>query len=175
MDLDIVEAGSLGPLRRCDEGRRDRGDPVAVERFRDLPAVGVGNRGRGDCRPGIIAFAERQAALPRHMHRRLAAGVGELNAEAGTRRRDPSRRRERPRRRGLVVVAVEAEAAMGDAAAPFHAGRLDGDEAGPRHGEHHPVLDVPVGGRAVIGRVLAHGRDGNAVSEFYAPNTKRLK
>ena len=125
VDLDIVEAGPLGALCRRDEGGRDRGDPVAVERRRHMPAVGIGDGRGGDRLPGIVAPAEGRAALPRPVDGSLAPGMGELDAEAGARPRQPPRRGERACRRRLVAVAVKTEAAMGDAAAPFDAGRLD--------------------------------------------------
>ena len=68
----------------------------------------------------------------------------------------------------FAVVRIEAEAAMGDAAVALHMGRLDDDEAGSRISEHAEMGDVPVAGAAVIGAVLAHRRDDDAVVELDA-------
>ena len=55
----------------------------------------------------------------------------------------------------------------------LHRRRLEHDHAGPRDGELHQVLQVPVGGAAVGGRVLAHGRDDDAVRELDWADGKR--
>ena len=59
--------------------------------------------------------------------------------------------------RGLAVVGIEPEAAMTDAAMPLDVGHLGHHEAGARIGEHAEVSQVPVGGDAIVGAVLAHG------------------
>jgi len=55
---------------------------------------------------------------------------------------------------------------VADAAAPLDAGRLDHDQRRPGIGQHAKVVDVPVGRHAVVGAVLAHGGDHDAVREF---------
>jgi hypothetical protein len=71
------------------------------------------------------------------------------------------------RARNHVRLAVgEAEAAMRDAAAPLDVGRLDHDQIGARVGEHGKMAEVPIGGGPVVGAVLAHGRDDDAIVEF---------
>ena len=54
---------------------------------------------------------------------------------------------------------------MGDAAAPLHVGRLHHDQVRARVGEHGEMAEVPIGGGAVVGAVLAHGRDDDAILE----------
>ena len=66
----------------------------------------------------------------------------------------------------FAIVRIEPEAAVADAAAALDAGRLDHHQRRPGIGEHTEVVDVPVGGYAVVGAVLAHGRDHDAVREF---------
>ena len=75
----------------------------------------------------------------------------------------PARGCENARQRRLVGIRVEAQAAVRDAADALHGGRLDDDEAGAGDGELHQVLQVPVGGAAVLGGILAHGGDGDAI------------
>jgi hypothetical protein len=55
---------------------------------------------------------------------------------------------------------------MRDAAAPLDVGHLDGHHAGARERVHHPLLQVPVGRRAVVGGILAHRRYGDAVGKL---------
>jgi hypothetical protein len=69
---------------------------------------------------------------------------------------------------GFVVVAVEAEAALGDAAVALDVGRLEAEQAGARHRQHAVVDLVPGLGAAVDRRVLAHRRDDDAIGERHA-------
>ena len=55
---------------------------------------------------------------------------------------------------------------MADAAMPLHIGHFGDDETGTRIGEHAQMGHVPVGCRAIIGAILAHGRNDDAVREF---------
>ena len=70
-------------------------------------------RRRRDRLPGIVVGAERAAALPGQLRRGLAAGMGELDAEAGAVRRDLARRGERARGGRLVVVASRGRGSHG--------------------------------------------------------------
>ena len=79
------------------------------------------------------------------------------------------------RERRFAVVGIEPEAAVADAAAALDAGRLDHDQRGAGIGEHAEMIDVPVGGDAVVGAVLAHGRDDDAVRELEIGEPDRRK
>ncbi len=114
---------------------------------------------------GSSPAAERPTALPWALARGLASGMGELNGKARAGRRDAPRRIEHARERRFVGVGVEAETAVRDAAAALHAGRLDDHHASAGERQLHQVLQVPIRGRAIAGRVLAHGRDGDAVGQ----------
>src|SRR5262245_55556575 len=69
---------------------------------------------------------------------------------------------------GNMGVVIDAGAAMGDAAAPRHAGGLDENRC--RAAEHQPSMmdEVPVLHMAVDRLVLAHRRHDDAVSELAA-------
>ena len=67
------------------------------------------------------------------------------------------------RQRRLVVVGIKPEAAVGDTPAPLDVGRLDHHQIGARVGEHAEMAEMPIGSRAVVGAVLAHGRNDDAV------------
>jgi hypothetical protein len=59
---------------------------------------------------------------------------------------------------------------MGDAAAALHARRLDDDQAGAGQGELRLMLPVSDRiGAAIVGAVLAHRRDDDAVGQFERP------
>src|SRR5437016_175566 len=65
----------------------------------------------------------------------------------------------------FVVIGVEAKTAMADPAARLHARRLDHDKTGAGKPESAQVLDMPIGGRAILGAVLAHRRDNDPVRQ----------
>jgi len=90
-------------------------------------------------------------------HGRVAEALRRV-AEAAAESDDAGQRR-------FVLVAVKAEAARRDAAAGFDRGRLDHREAGAAAGERAEMLQVPVIGTAVLGAVLAHRRDDDAVGQ----------
>ena len=62
-------------------------------------------------------------------------------------------------------LVPQAQTTGADAAHGRDRGGLDGEQASAAVEHVGPVRQVPVGGLAVIGRVLAHGRDHNAVRQ----------
>ena len=67
---------------------------------------------------------------------------------------------------GLAVIGIQSEATVADAATPLDARRFDDEQSRARIGQHAEVIEVPVGGHAVVGAVLAHGRNDDAVREL---------
>ena len=175
VDLDEVETGAHRPFGCVGPGADEALDAVVVERLRHMPAGREGDGRRRYGLPGVLFGGERTAALPGTLGGGLTAGMAELDAEAGAGRCHAARRGKRTLGRRFVVIGVEAEAAVGDAAVAFDSCRLDGDHAGARHGERHPVLDVPVGRRTVVGGILAHRGDGDAVGHDHAADAERRK
>jgi hypothetical protein len=70
--------------------------------------------------------------------------------------------------RRLAIIGIKPEAAVSDAPVALHMGRLDDEQAGAGIGEHAEMGHVPVVRAAVIGAVLAHRRDNDAIVEFDA-------
>ena len=70
------------------------------------------------------------------------------------------------RQRRLALIGIEPKTAVGDAAAPLHMGRLNDDQPGAGIGQHTQMGDVPVGGDAIGGAILAHRGNDNAIGEF---------
>ena len=89
--------------------------------------------------------------------------MGQLNAEARSRHSDFARRRQHPGESGFVSTAVNSEATVGNAPAPFDGRGFQRHETRARHGVLHDLLQVPVAGAAVVGAVLAHWRYRDAV------------
>src|SRR5262249_24574079 len=107
---------------------------------------------------------KRLAALPRPSRGGLASGMGELDAELGG--AIAAAVGDDARKRGFAIVRIEPEAAVGDPATALDASGLNHDQLRPGNGEHIEVHNVPIGGHAVVGAVLAHRRDHDAVREF---------
>ena len=141
---------------------------------------------RGTCQPAPKAIGDGamvshgsapglSAPPPSHGRcaERLAAGMRDLDAELGG--ADAAAVRDHARHRRLVVVGIEPGAAVGDAAVALDVGRLDDHEAGAAIGQHAEMAEVPVVGAAVVGAVLAHRRDHDAVGKLEAGQAKGEK
>ena len=87
--------------------------------------------------------------------------MGELNAEL--RHTVAAAEVDHPLERGLVLVAVQAEAAVADASHRRHMRGLGHQQSGRTHRELAQVHQMPVVGRPIVGHVLAHGRHHEAV------------
>ena len=92
--------------------------------------------------------------------------MADLDGKARAGRRHTPRRIEHARQRRLVGVRVEPEAAVRDTPDALHRRGLHHHHARARDGELHQMLQMPVRGAAVGRRVLAHGRDDDAVGEL---------
>jgi hypothetical protein len=78
---------------------------------------------------------------------------------------DLARRVDHALQRRFVGVVPQAQAARRDASFRLDAGGLDDQQAGARQRQLAVVHQVPVVGIALLGRVLAHRRDDNAVGQ----------
>ena len=131
-------------------------------------------RGAGQPEPKVIATAQSSprhlspvaglAAFPRPAGRALSPGMGNLDAELGG--TDTPQMSNHARERGLAIVGVKPEAAMRDAAAALDVGHLHHQQACPRIGEHAEMGHMPIARAAIVGAVLAHRRDDNAIGEL---------
>ena len=117
---------------------------------------------RGDGLPGT--FGQRTTAAPGNVRTGLAAGVGELDTRDGALGLDIGRD---AGPRGDVIVLPDAGAAGSDAAVWMDGGGFGDDRAGA-DGSGAQVDQVPVGGEAVDGGVLAHRRDEDAIVKGHA-------
>ena len=171
--LDDVEAETDGAPRRLREGVDGGVDFRVVELRRHVPVLAIGQRRGRDGAPRAFAGAQRPAAHPVHMGRGLAARVRELDAEFRAGQGDGARGVQHPPQRVFAGVGIKAEAAVRDAPLARHARRFQNDRRRARHGVVHDELQVPVRRAAVVGRILAHGRDGDAVGHAHGAKIKR--
>jgi len=74
-----------------------------------------------------------------------------------------------------VLVRPETEVAGGDPSSRRHRGGLDHHQSNPAHGPG-PVMDqMPVGGMAVMSRILAHRRHEDAVAEIQLAESEGIE
>ena len=153
-------------LRALGAGHKRGGDALdggGVQGLRRL-VVRVERQGRGGHhRPAAVLRGDGAATGPRHRCGRLAPGVAELNADRDG--RVAAQRLEHTGQRGFVVVVPQPQVLRRNAANGFNGGGFQQQQAGARHGHLAQVHQVPVGGVAVFGRVLAHGRNDDAVGQ----------
>jgi hypothetical protein len=176
VDLDRVHACLHGALGRVDEALHE---PLDLG-YRHL----LGRRvplvpGDGARRPqvvgpttdvgvGDLVLGRRDVPGPERAG--LAAGVGELNANLLALR--VNKVGDALQRRDLAVLP-QARVLGRDAAVGGDARGLDDGKGGAAEGEGAEMDQMPVGQMAIIGRVHAHGADGEAVLEGHAPELER--
>ena len=171
VDLHRVEAeprGARAPPRRTPS--RMLRQPRAIERNRRMLSVGERHGRRRNRLPAAWRIRrDLRAALPRHARRCLAAGVRELDRD---RHVGPAAHAlEHPRQRRFGVVRPQPEIARRDPPLGHHRRRLDRQQRRARKREMSEMDHVPVGRAPLVGRVLTHRRDDDAISEFQAADT----
>ena len=72
-----------------------------------------------------------------------------------------------------IPPVMMADATMGDTTTTLHTGRFECHRSGAGHPKRHPVLQVPVVRTAVIGRIHAHRRYGDAVGDLHTSDFQR--
>ena len=77
--------------------------------------------------------------------------------------------------RRFAVIRIKPEVAMADAATPLDPGGLDHHQRRPRIGKRAEVADVPVGRCPVVGAVLTHRRNDDAVGKLKARESNGRK
>ena len=164
VQLDRIDARPHGAPGSLNEGLAYALHVVRRHLARERPIRTERNGGWSNRLPGVARPIERPAAFPRTLRRGFAPGMRQLDAELRIAVAPAVRGDARERR--FAVVRIEPEAAMGDAPAALDAGRLHHEQRRPRIAQRAEVIEMPVGRGAVIGAVLAHGRDDDPVAEL---------
>ena len=174
VQFERIDAEPLGTFGGIHERVADAREAGSVERGRRGLALLVRHRRRRHRLPAAwLAERDLLPAVPWPRARALAASMGELHRDGGFRML--AHRSEDRLQRGLVGVAVKPEAARRDAADRLDMRRLDAEHRGAGQREIVDVGEMPVIGRAVLGRILAHRRDHDAVGESQAAQLDRGK
>lgn len=136
-------------LLKFDGARREDVRPAAILR-RDCALL---------CRPGTIGAG-------------FASGVGKLNA------RDAALFVNEVDNTGKsfgVAIAPNAKVLRTDARFSQNGGGFAKNDRGASYGTAAKMDEVPIAGEAVFARILAHGRNGDAIAERDCANRERLK
>src|SRR3990172_5218721 len=161
--LDGAEASLLGARRSVGEGLHDACDVRLLERHGSRVTVGERDRARSDDGPAALARWQWGAAVvPWCAHAGLATGMRER--QAGRRALGLHETHDAGERLDLLGLP-EPEVVKRDASARLDGRRLEDDQAGPARGASAEVHEVPVTSAALLRRVLAHRRDGDAVPQ----------
>ncbi len=171
VEFDHLKARHPGPA-----GRRQRTAPTMTSRSAVVSSSGSGMaRGEGEGArrqrlPTAGLGTERRAAAPGGIGGCLAPGVGEL--DAGHRPLLGDEAGDGGEGRG---VGVGPDAAVVGTDPPLGAdgARLDHHQPGPADGPAAQMDQVPVGGQPLPARILAHGRDEDAVAEGHIAQFQR--
>src|SRR5690606_10830069 len=165
MDLDAVYAQlsrtPCGLGVALEGARHARG----VEFDGRLLALRVWYGGRRDAAPAVrLCGRDLLAAFPGHVAGALASCVAQLDRDLD--RRVRARRLQRARQSGFVVVGIQAQIPRTGAAFRRDRGGFQYQQTCARQGELTQMYDMPVGGAAVSGRVLRHGRYDDAIGKL---------
>ena len=122
--------------------------------------------------PPTIFDRDRFAAVPRHLARCLAAGMGKLDAGDGPAFGDNCRK---PRQQGLMLRRIGTQTTVGDAPDSRDVRRLGHHDARPACGLRAQMLDMPVIAEAVRCAVLTHRRHDDPIAGRDRAEADRLK
>ena len=160
--LDGAEASLLGARRSVGESLHDAYDVRLLQRHGSRVSVGERERARSD--DGPAALARWQWGPPWSQGARTLACDRHARA-AGRPSRPGILRNARCGRAAHLLGLPEPEVVRRDAPARLDGRRLEDDQPGPAHGASAQVHEVPVTSAALLRRVLAHRRDGDAVPQ----------
>ena len=132
----------------------------------------LGQGGRCQSLPATLIQPNQLPALPRHRAGRLAARMRELNTHRHG-RRQLARTVQHVAQRFFGAVVPQPEAAVGDAPGLGHRRGLDCQQASAAVEQAGPVRQMPVVGRAIVGQVLAHRCNDDAVGKRQAASWRR--
>ena len=164
MQFDDIQAEAGGAAGGVDEAVADTGEAGLIECHRRWLVGQVRDGGRCHRLPAAGLRRDQRAAIPGCCARGLASRMRQLDAERH--RRILAHPFQHPTQRGFGVVRIEAEVVRRDAAIGGHRGGFDDQQSGAGQRELAQMDEVPVGGLAVFGRVLAHRRDDDAVGQL---------
>ena len=162
VDFHHLEARRHGPDGRRPEVGRHLPDACGREGLGRGVVRGKGFGAGGHGLPAARVGRQGAVAQPGAEGAGFAPGVGQLDARHAALR--PNEIGDAPQHRHLRVVP-EAEVGGRDAAFRGHGRGFLHDEGRPAHRPAAQVYEVPVGGPAFNGAVLAHGRHHQPVFE----------
>ena len=142
-------------------------EPDGVEFLRRIVAHVQGKWRWRDGLPAIrLTRRNLFAAEPRLLGRCLATRVAELDCDG---HRGPTAHgREHPCHRFFIFIGPEARVTVGDPPFGRDGGCFDRQQRRARKREVAEMNHVPIGHAPVVGRILAHRRDHDAVGELEA-------
>src|SRR5262249_7597284 len=111
--------------------------------------------------PTAFGYRNLLAAFPGNITGGLASRMRQLHGNTDLRVLPD--RGQHTRNRRLPIVIPNPEAPRCDAARRLHGSRFYAQQCGARHGQAAEMNRVPVRREPLLGGVLAHGRDENAV------------
>jgi hypothetical protein len=172
VELEHAEAREHGAAGGGGECTDDRGDVLLGHRPRGEGSLGEGDRARGDGLPAAGRDRHAGAALPGNRGARLPSGVGQLHARDGA----PLLEEAHDARQELdVVVLPQTEVARADPPPRLDRRCLGHHQPRASHRARAEVHQMPVVGETVLGTVLAHRRDADAIGQRDGAHGERFE
>ena len=172
--FDHVKADFVGPPGCCNKVIDDLRQPLIVQRSRCFKGIVVGRRGRGNRLPAPrVSRRDWRAAVPGQIGRGLAPGVGQLNAHRGV--TVVAAEPDHTSQCLLILIGPQPQTAGRNPRFRADAGGFHEDQAHAADRKLTQVHEMPVGGAAVVGTVLAHGCHHDPVAQFDSAQGDRRK
>ncbi|MCY1515443.1 hypothetical protein D9M68_500300 [compost metagenome] len=165
VNLDSVQPESGGAPGGIGEGRADLRKAGAIERHRMVIVIVERDRARCDGFPAAFVLrVDLATAFPWDFAGSFPSGMTKLDGDGHV--GPPSHPVQNPAHRALAGIRIKPDIAIGNTALRQDCGRLDGENSRTRQGQITEMDKMPVGHLPVRGRILAHWRDDDAVSQI---------
>jgi len=162
MNLNEVKPCCERPLRTLCKGTKNGGDSSLIEGLGYGVVGGKGESAGCDRLPTTLLWKQQALAAKGYGHAALAAGVGQLDSGTDALGMDEANDLLEA---GDVSILPDTKISGGDAAFREDGGSLKQDEARTTLSATAEMDEVPVVGESVLRRILAHGRDANAIGK----------
>jgi hypothetical protein len=162
MNLNEVKSCCERPLCTLCKGVDDGGDSGLIEGLGYSVVGSEGYSAGGDGLPAAFFWKQQAFAAEGYGHAAFAAGVGQLNTGADALRMDEA---DDLLEAWDVRIFPDAKVSGGDAAFREDGGSLEQDEARTTLSATAKMDEMPVVGESVLRRILAHGRDADAIGK----------
>src|SRR5215472_9569615 len=172
MNLDYVEAGIARPTRGIGKGLYGRSDLMFIESDRLRIVIRERNIARRKRNPSALRYRNFFAAFPRASGAAFPPRMCQLNSSE---RALAVYKLRNAREDFNVIVFPDAQVLRTDAPFGNNGGRFSEDQGGTANGAGAEMDEVPIVSKTICARILAHGRNYDAVPQNNVANLQAIE